>query len=380
MNESPRSDDLSATETTMKIEELTLYRVAVPLYVPYVTKLHSAGLAEIDTIVCEVRGSDGRRGVGDTTILEGYTHETREGGWKFCVAQGERLVGMETAAARKSLDPFRRSDPHAVSALQVAIEMLEDNPLLRAPTSSVEVPILGAVNSKKLDEIPDEVERLIADGFRTLKIKVGWTPEDDLKRVRLIQKVNAGRAKLRIDANQGYSREDGIRFATSLESNGELQLFEQPCNKDDWESNAAVAAVSNVPLMMDESIYGIEDVDRAATMKGCGFVKLKISKLTGVDMLKEGLDRIRERGMVPVLGNGAASDIGCFVEACIARVTIDNAGENNGYLKNSEHLFVEKLPFRNGNIILTPDFKPELDYGTIKRLKLDEARFAPVRA
>lgn len=364
----------------MKIHDLALYRVEIPLHVPYVTKLQPDGLKTIDTIVCEVHDEDGRVGVGDATILPGYTHETCDGGWKFCLEHGERIVGMETGEAKTSLDPYRFSDAHAVSALQVAIEMMEENPLFDLPGEPTEVPILGAVNTKVLDKIPDEVDRLIEKGHRTLKVKVGWEPAADLDRLKIIQKANAGRADIRIDANQGFSREDGIEFATSLESDGELQLFEQPCDKTDWDSNAAVAAVSNVPVMMDESIYGIVDVERAGAMHGCGFVKLKISKLTGVDLLKQGLDRIRELGMTPVLGNGAASDIGCFVESCVARHTIDNAAENNGYLKNSEQLFEETLPFRDGSIILEKDFKPELNHGTVNRLKLDEARFAPVQA
>ena len=364
----------------MKIHDLALYRVEIPLHVPYVTKLQPDGLKTIDTIVCEVHDEDGRAGVGDATILPGYTHETCDGGWKFCLEHGERIVGMETGEAKTSLDPYRFSDAHAVSALQVAIEMMEENPLFDLPGEPTEVPILGAVNTKVLDKIPDEVDRLIEKGHRTLKVKVGWEPAADLDRLEIIQKANAGRADIRIDANQGFSREDGIEFATSLESDGELQLFEQPCDKADWDSNAAVAAVSNVPVMMDESIYGIVDVERAGAMHGCGFVKLKISKLTGVDLLKQGLDRIRELGMTPVLGNGAASDVGCFVESCVARHTIDNAAENNGYLKNREQLFEETLPFRDGSIILEKDFKPELNHGTVNRLKLDEARFAPVQA
>lgn len=364
----------------MKIRDLTLFRVDIPLHVPYVNRLQPEGISSIDTIVCEVHDEDGRTGVGDTTILPGYTHETCDGGWKFCLEHGERLVGMNTAAAKASLDPYRQSDAHAVSALQVAIEMLEGNPLFRLPEQPVEVPILGAVNTKMLDEIPDEVEQLIEKGHRTLKVKVGWKPADDLNRLDIIRKANAGRAQIRLDANQGFSREDGIEFATSLESDGELQLFEQPCNKEDWESNAAVAAVSKIPLMMDESIYGIADVERAGDMAGCGFVKLKISKLSGVELLKQGLDRVRELGMTPVLGNGAASDVGCFVEACVARHTIDNAGENNGYLKNRDQLFTEVLPFRNGSIILDPNFRPELDHDSVNRLKLEEARFAPVQA
>ena len=39
--------------------------------------------------------------------------------------------------------------------------------------------------------------------------------------------VAAGRATLRIDANRAYSREDGCRFASSIDPVG-IELFEQP--------------------------------------------------------------------------------------------------------------------------------------------------------
>ena len=65
----------------------------------------------------------------------------------------------------------------------------------------------------------------------------------------------AGRAVIRLDANLGFSREDGCRFASFLDPAG-IELFEQPCSSADWETNAAVAAVSTVLVMLDESIYG----------------------------------------------------------------------------------------------------------------------------
>lgn len=360
----------------MKIRHLNLFNVSIPLHVPYITKLKSEGISTLNTIVCEVTDQDGRHGVGDTTIIPGYTDETVDSGWQFCLQHGERLVGMNTAEAKASLDPYRFNNAHAVSALQVAIEMLEKNFVFELPDEEVEVPILGAVNTKCLSQIPDQLEDLLEQGHRTLKVKVGWNPVDDLKRLEVIQKANSSRAKIRLDANQGFSREDAIEFSTSLTSDGDIQLFEQPCSKLDWASNEAVAAVSKIPVMMDESIYGFQDIERAATMRGCNFVKLKISKMTGVDLLQQGLNLIRDLGMTPVLGNGAASDIGCFVEACVARHTIDNAGENNGYLKNRENLIKNPLPFRNGSIILSNRYNPELDHKTINRLKQDEAHFA----
>ena len=361
----------------MTIESVSLWRVAVPLHTPY--NLSLVALAELDSIVAEIRDGDGRVGIGETTIIPGYTHETGDGGWTFCREHGARLVGMESAAAKASLDPYRLSDPHAVSVLQVALEMIEGNPVLNAPETTHRIPILSPVNSKDPAEIPDEIERHLTDGYRTLKVKVGWDVHEDLDRLALIQRVNAGRATLRLDANQGYSAEEGKRFADGLDTDS-LELFEQPCASDDWDANAAVAAVSPVPVMMDESIYGVADIDRAAAMPGCGFVKLKISKMTGVDLLVDGLHRIHANGQRPVLGNGAATDVGCWIEARVARRTIDNAGEMCGFLKNREQLLETPLTFDDGAIVLQPGYEARLNHAVVDRLAVAKERFTAPRA
>ena len=361
----------------MKIDGISLWRVAVPLYEPYNTAL--GAMDTFDSILTEMRGADGAVGIGECTIVPGYTHENGDDGWAFCREQAERLVGLETADAKTRLDAHRRSNPHAVSVLQVALEMVDGNPILAAPKTPQRVPILNTVNSKNLDVIPGEIEGHIADGFGTLKIKVGWDVEKDLERLAVIQRVNAGRAKLRVDANQGFSQEQAIRFADKLDPDS-LELFEQPCNSEDWDANAAVAAMSPVPVMMDESIYGVDDIDRAAAMKGCGFVKLKIAKMTGLDRLADGLRRIRELGLTPVLGNGAGPDTGCWIEACVARDTIDNAGENCGFLKIREQLLETPLTFEDGAIVLQPGFQARFNRETVERLRVDAAQFGAAAA
>ncbi len=361
----------------MKIDSISLWRVAVPLYEPYNTAL--GAMDTFDTIITEVRGGEGPIGIGECTIVPGYTHENGDDGWAFCQAQAEQLIGLETADAKARLDPYRLSNPHAVSVLQVAMEMVEGNPILAAPKAPLRVPILNTINSKDLDVIPGEIDSHISDGFGTLKIKVGWDVDKDLQRLAVIQQANAGRAKLRVDANQGFSEEQAIRFAGKLNPDS-LELFEQPCNSKDWDANAAVAAMSPVPVMMDESIYDVADIDRAAAMKGCGFVKLKIAKMTGLDMLADGLRRIRDLGLTPVLGNGAGPDTGCWIEACVARDTIDNAGENCGFLKIREQLLETPLTFEDGAIVLQPGFGARFNHEVVERLSVDKAQFGAVTA
>src|SRR6185437_10689547 len=123
----------------------------------------------------------------------------------------------------------------------------------------------------------------------------------DLKRITTIQRALDGRARIRIDANQAYSVEEGRRFAAALDPTG-IELFEQPCDKSNWTANAAVAAVSAVPVMLDESIYSVSDIERAATIEGVGFVKVKLKKLGSLARLEKALRRIDELGLTAVLG------------------------------------------------------------------------------
>jgi len=348
------------------IDTVELHRLRVPLVTPY--KLAFGPVTHFDTILVELRG-DGRQGIGEATLLTGYTDETIDGAWSFVTEIGPRLRGRAPDSIEGFLAPHLDANPFAVTALHSAAEMLSDCPLLRVPAPT-RLPLLGLLNAMDEAQIPAEIDALIAAGYRTLKIKVGFDADADARRVRSIQRAVAGRATLRLDANQGYGREDACRFAAALAPEG-IELFEQPCAANDWDAAVAVARVSTVPVMLDESIYGVEDIERAAELGAARFVKLKLMKLGGLARLERSLRLIRTLGMEPVLGNGVACEPGCWMEACVARTTIDNAGEMNGYLKPARTLLAQPIPTKNGAMILNPDFVPTLDRDALAAVRTD---------
>ena len=356
----------------MSIHAVTVRVARVPLHTPY--KVSGTVFHHFEPIVVEIWDDDGRHGFGEAVISEGYSHETFDGGLRFCRDMAPRLVGRDPDEARALLEPGIADYPTAASTLFSALDVLAGHPLLDIPEST-RVPLLDPVHSHEPEALADELETLLARGFRTLKVKVGFDVDADLERVLRIQTLLDGRAEIRLDANRGFSREEGCRFAAALDPEG-IQLFEQPCASDDWDANAAVARVSAVPVMMDESIYGFEDIDRAAAMEGVGFVKLKLKKLASMDRLREGLERIRAAGLTPVMGDGVATDMCCWLEACVARVTLDNAGEMNGHLKLVEPMFAEPLPFADGAIVLEPGYRPRPDPERLERMTTAKERFS----
>ncbi len=354
-----------------KLISLTLRRLRLPLIRPY--RLSYRTFDEFEPYLVELTDDAGRSGFADGHISPGSSAETREGGWDFMRKRIPAMLGRESQTARaRLLDDFESSKV-ATTALVCAIEALEGNALLDVD-SDTSLPLLTPINAMDQAGIEQEVESWLTQGFRTFKVKVGKDVEADLKRVKLIQSAVGQRATLRLDANRAFKRDEGMRFAASLDPAG-IELFEQPCDSDDWDANAAVAAVSTVPLMLDEPICTLEDIEHAADIAGIRFCKLKLKRFGSLLRLHEGLNRVRECSMEPVLGDGLGSEVQSWLEACVARSTIRNAGEFNGFLKPKDRLLDPPLIFADGCIRLPAGYRPSLDRDAVEHFTTAKLEF-----
>lgn len=348
-------------------DRITVYRLSIPLTVPY--RLSFGAVEHFDTLVVELTDGAGGVGLGEATVLTGYTDETIDESWQTALRFAEALVDGDAAAAWDRVTRLGARLPFTASAFGTALEMLGASPLLRVPAET-RVPLAGLLHSTAEEEIHAESERLLAEGYRTIKLKVGFDPRKDAALVRTAQRAVRGRARIRVDANQGYSAGQGIAFASTLDP-ADIELFEQPCAAGDWESHLAVARASPVPLMLDESIYTAADIEKAAALGAAAFIKVKLMKLVTLSSLAAAIARIRELGMGIVLGNGVACDLGCWMEGCVAASLVDTAGEMNGFLKARAPLLKQRLEFRGGALVLKPDFAAELDDSVLRRHLVD---------
>src|SRR5713226_8547451 len=192
----------------MKLHELTLRTVRLPLIRPYVLSYRT--FTEFEPIIVEARDSEGRTGWGEGHISPGSSSESREQGWTFCREHAAAVVGKNTTEAKSLVAANVGASKVAATALLTAIEMLETHPLLSIDRE-VRLPLLTPFNSSAPKQIEEEVERRLEDGFRTFKIKVGKDPAADLERVQAIQRAIGGRATMRIDANRAYAEADACR-------------------------------------------------------------------------------------------------------------------------------------------------------------------------
>ena len=356
----------------MTINHIRLVRIRLPLVTPY--QLSYRTVEAFEPLLVEVRDADGNAGWGEGHISPGSSDETPEGGWAFCRNIAAIAAGQNGGTTKESLLESMALSPVAASAFMSAIDMLYGDPLLTPSVVETRLALLAPVNGVTPEAIRPEIKEKLEGGFRTFKIKVGKDLDSDITRVRTIQEAVAGGATMRIDANRAYSEDQARRFAMALDPKG-IELFEQPCAAEDWDANAAVAGISPVPVMLDEPICAIADIQRAAAIKGVGLCKLKLKRFGTPTLLKEALDLTRNLGLTPVLGDGLGTELSCWMEAMVARTTIDNAGEFNGFLKTKTRLFADPLRVSGGDVVLAPDFRPRIDEDVLARHTTAEERF-----
>jgi L-fuconate dehydratase len=94
--------------------------------------------------------------------------------------------------------------------------------------------------------------KAVADGFRTIKLKVGLRMEDDLRRCWLARETVGPDIAIAVDANQRWDVETAIDWLKPLKDIG-LAWVEEPTSPDDILGHAAIRrGVSPIPISTGE--------------------------------------------------------------------------------------------------------------------------------
>ena len=188
--------------------------------------------------------------------------------------------------------------------------------------------------------------------------------------VARVQELVGGRARIRVDANQGYSFEAAREFVGRVDPEG-IEVFEQPFEPGEWDAMARLAALSPLPLMLDESIATAADLERLIELRCADTVKFKLAKAGGLAALERLIARARGAGLQVVLGNGVAGDVGNLHELVVAARAVETAGEMNGFLKPSTRLLANPYEVADGSARLPRGYVAELDWARVEAHAVD---------
>jgi muconate cycloisomerase len=117
-------------------------------------------------------------------------------------------------------------------------------------------------------------------GFKQVKLKVGIEGQDDVKRTKTIRNWLGRKMDLRIDANEAWAPSDAAARIRELEPFG-ITSVEQPVRHEDVMCLADLRKQVKTPVMLDESLCGEIDAERAVAGGWCDLFNLRLSKCGG---------------------------------------------------------------------------------------------------
>jgi len=130
----------------------------------------------------------------------------------------------------------------------------------------------------------DEAQRLVAPGFKAIKVRLGYPDvETDVAVVRAVKRAIGAGVELMADYNQALGVPEALRRVAALDAEG-LSWIEEPTLADDYAGHARVRASATTPVQMGENWWGPREMSAcvAAGASDLGMPDaMKIGGVTG---------------------------------------------------------------------------------------------------
>lgn len=303
----------------MKITRVESYMVRVPLK-PERRMVSALGRHDVsDYVVVRLSVDSGIEGVGEATVTPRWSGETVWGA-RAAIDRllAPRLVGVDVndvAEIDRRLDAAAVGNHFAKAALEMACwdvcGKAAGKPvyeLLGGPCREHQVRCrfsLGAYEPERAARIAAE---RVAEGFTTIKVKVGGPVEDDLARVRAVREAIGPRVDLLVDANAAWDT------ATAIEALGRmadcrLVLVEQPTPRGDFAALATVRREAGLPVMADDICFDLADARELIDRQACDVISIYPGKQGGLRKAMAVASLAAEAGVACTIGSNLEWDI-----------------------------------------------------------------------
>lgn len=155
--------------------------------------------------------------------------------------------------------------------------------------------------------------RAVEAGFRTLKLKVGFDVDDDVRRVREVRRAVGPEVALRLDANGGWTEAQARRAIEAL-APLDVEQIEEPVA--DLEAMARLRGP--IPLAVDERCVTEADLDRVLALGAADRVVVKPMRVGGATAALHRIDRVRAAGLEAVVTTSLEAAPGRLLALAVA--------------------------------------------------------------
>jgi len=145
-------------------------------------------------------------------------------------------------------------------------------------------PIPAYLSLGMLDEraAAERAEQAAADGYRALKIKIGWPDAaTDLAVIRAARTAGGDGLELMVDLNQSLSAGDALERCRAFEGEG-LAWIEEPTLAGDFAGHAAITQATDTPIQLGENWWGVADMENCLSAGAGDLAMVDVMRIGGV--------------------------------------------------------------------------------------------------
>jgi L-alanine-DL-glutamate epimerase-like enolase superfamily enzyme len=175
------------------------------------------------------------------------------------------------------------------------------------------------ISAGATDELVRAALEHCGDGFGTLKIKVGAGDRDDANALLAVREAVGADVVLRVDANQGWDADQAVRIIRFWEDHEvDLEFVEQPVAARSLEDLAMVTKNVDTPVLADESVWTMPDLNELLARRCADLVNVKLAKTGGISEAMRMIAAATDSGVGVVIGCMMESHVGISAAAAVA--------------------------------------------------------------
>ncbi|HWX83222.1 MAG TPA: enolase C-terminal domain-like protein [Xanthobacteraceae bacterium] len=147
------------------------------------------------------------------------------------------------------------------------------------------IPAYNSCGLGLMDEpeaVADEAEKLVAGGFRAIKLRLGYpAARQDLAALRAVRKRVGDEIKIMVDYNQALSVAEALQRGRMLDAENVFWL-EEPIRHDDYAGSAKLARELKTPIQIGENFSESAAMATALAAEASDFVMPDLERIGGV--------------------------------------------------------------------------------------------------
>jgi muconate cycloisomerase len=315
----------------MKITHVETYPVRIPLK-PTRHMITALGThTESSYLLVRVGTDAGVEGVGEATVMPTWSGETVWG----ARALVERLLGPLVAGAdprdiediNRRLDRGARHNWFAKAAVEMACWDIRGKAagrpvydLLGGAVRPLAVRCRFSMGAYEPERAAARARELVAEGFDTIKVKVGGDPGADVARVRAVRAAVGPGPDLTIDANCGWDADTAVACVRALDD-CRIALDEQPTPDGDYAALARVRRETTPPVMADDICFDLAHARELVRNACCDVISVYPGKNGGILKARAVAEFAARHGVACSIGSNLEWDVGTAAMAHLVVAT-----------------------------------------------------------